>query len=153
MSKPILRRAVMDDVWRMVQIGTTMHEESSYRTYGFDPMKVAQTLTYNIKSDAGVSVVAEVDGEIVGGMIGYITQHYFGPDKVALDMALFILPEHRKGMLAVRILKAWIEEAKSLGANQISISNSTGVEIDKVKSLYEMVGFKQVGYVFHMGVE
>lgn len=136
----------------MCELGASMHAESSYNSYRFDPAKVKQTLEDIINSDIGIPIVAERDGVLIGGMVGLLVSHYFGPDKVAIDYALFIAQEERRGRLGLKILKAWIEEAKSLGADQISIANSTGVEIDKVKALYEFVGFKQVGYVFHMGV-
>lgn len=150
MSNLIIRRAKKEDILEMIELGAQMHAESLYQEYAFDKARVHQTLSILTDSDIGVSIVAEKDGVIVGGMIGMVTQHYFGPDKVASDYALFISPTERVGRLAIKIIRAWVEAAKEAGANHVTVSNSTGVNIEGVKDLYTFVGFEHVGYVFDM---
>lgn len=152
MSEIKIRKATLDDIEQMVELGTEMHLESEYVRYSFDPIKVAKTLTGVIEDKNGIAIVAERDGSILGGMIGYVTSHYFGNDLVASDLAVFVTSEERKGRLALKLIYSFIEQAKSLGANHISLANSTGVESDRIKALYERIGFKHVGYVFQMGV-
>jgi hypothetical protein len=36
---------------------------------------------------------------VIGGMAGMVTQSWFGNDMVANDLALFIHPDHRGGLM------------------------------------------------------
>lgn len=136
----------------MVELGAEMHQESSYKQYSFSRNKTANTLVNLIENRLGIPLVAVRDGVILGGIVGAVSQHYFGLDMVASDLALFITKEERKGRLALKLLNAFITEAIELGADQIALGNSTGVEAERVKAIYERMGFKHVGFVFHMGV-
>lgn len=151
MSEIRIRRASLEDIDQMVELGAEMHRESSYKQYSFDRRRTENTLVGIIEDRLGIPLVAEKDGVILGGIVGGVSQHYFGLDMVASELALFITKDERKGRLALKILLAFIDEAKELGADQIAIGNSTGVEIERVKAIYERMGFKHVGFVFHMG--
>ena len=145
-----IRNANPNDIERMVFLGREMHAESEYKQYDFDDEVTTRTLT-NIVGDsvAGIALVAESDGVIVGGIVGYVAPHYFGKCRVASDLALFVTKEERRGRLALRLINKFIERATELGADQISLGTTTGVESERVKQLYERMGFKHVGYVFH----
>lgn len=148
-----IRKARLQDVWQLVRLAQEMHEESDYSRFIFDPIKLSENLNQLVNAPWGVVVVAVKDDNIVGALVGEISGHYFGPGLVASDWGFFITPSERKGLLAVNLLKAWIKEAKRCGADTICIANSTGVEIEKVKSLYEYVGFNHKGYVLHMDLK
>jgi len=147
-----IRKATLEDIERMVELGAEMHLESSYRCYDFNPTKTANTLVSVIEDRRGIAIVAEKDGIIVGGFLGNVSSHYFGNDLVASDMALFVTKEERRGRLAIRLLTEFMDIADSLGAKHISIGTTTGVNADRVKALYEHFGLKHVGYHFHKGV-
>lgn len=153
MTNTIIRRAAIKDVPQLLALGKEMHEESSYKQYSLNLRKLDVTLTSCIRDEMAIPLVAERDGKLLGGIIGFISSHYFGDDLVASDMAFFLTKEERKGRLGLKLLMAFIEEAKRLGADQISIGNSTGVDIDRIKKLYESLGLTHVGYQFHMRVK
>ena len=146
----MLRDARHADVPRLIELGQAMHAESKYRCYDFDPLKLANTISELIELERGIAIVAEVQGQIVGGLIGYLAEHYFGNNLAAYNMALFIPAEHRNGMVGPRLITKYIEQARSKGASEIVISNTTGYEKERVGRLFQRLGFKHDGYVFSM---
>jgi GNAT superfamily N-acetyltransferase len=125
-----------------------MHAESKYRCYDFDPLKLANTISELIELDRGIAIVAELQGQIVGGLIGYLAEHYFGNDLAAYGLALFIHAEHRNGMVGPRLIKQYVEQARNKGASEIVFANTTGYEKERVGRLFERLGFNHDGYVF-----
>ena len=146
----MIRDARHADVLRMIELGQAMHAESKYRCYDFDRLKLANTISDLIVSDRGIAIVAEVDGGIVGALIGYLAEHYFGNNLAAYGLALFIDPEHRNGMVGPRLIKQYVEQAQVNGAAEIVFANTTGYEKERVGRLFERLGFNHDGYVFSM---
>ena len=61
-------------------------------------------------------LVAERDSEIIGFCIGYVAPHFFGNDLTSGDLAIYVVPEHRGGMMGARLVKAydaWCSEKAS----------------------------------------
>lgn len=136
----------------MAQLGAQMHAESQFARYNYDIEKVQRMLHYLIDKPDAITIVAVDDKDTVfGGFIGDINYHYFGNDKVASDVAIFVKQDKRGSLAAFKLIKEYVLQAKENGADQIIIANSTGVMPDKVKSLFEAIGFVQYGYVFAMG--
>ena len=127
-----------------------MHAESKYRCYNFDPLKLANTISELIEVKKGIALVAVVQGKIVGGLIGYLAEHYFGCDLAAYGLALFIDAEHRNGMVGPRLIKQYVAHARDKGASEIVFSNTTGYEMERVGRLFLRLGFSHDGYVFSL---
>ena len=127
-----------------------MHAESKYRCYNFDPLKLANTISELIEARKGIALVAVVQGKIVGGLIGYLAEHYFGNDLAAYGLALFIDADHRNGMVGPRLIKQYVEHAREKGASEIVFANTTRYEMERVGRLFLRLGFSHDGYVFSM---
>lgn len=145
-----LRRAQIADIPAMTDLGRAMHAESNFAPLDFDGDVFAATLRRLIESDQFV-LIAEKDGEIVGGMIGTVHQSWFGKDWIASDMGLFIAPASRGGMTAARLVRAFVLWAKAAGARQARPGVSTGAT--NAERLYEGMGFKRAGELFVMNLE
>ncbi len=143
----MIRKAKMTDIGQMVALGKEMHQESLYRKYEFDELKVVIMLGNMIKDPNAIVLVSEVAGAIEGGMVGFVTPAYFGPETQAFDMALFVSKDKRHGTTGLKLIKAFAEAAEQLGASQVVLGNSTGICKEGVMSLYERAGFHHVGYV------
>jgi GNAT superfamily N-acetyltransferase len=79
-----------------------------------------------------------------------LAEHYFGNDRAAYGMALFIAAEHRNGMVGPRLIKQYVEQARDKGASEIVFENTTGYEKERVGRLFLRLGFNHDGYVFSM---
>lgn len=148
-----IRKAEVKDVVEIVNLAYEMHQETQFKQYDFDPVKLAEYIHRLTSEDWGIALVAEHDDEIVGGFIGAVWPHFFGNSKQAVDFGLFVAPEFRGGLTGFRILKHYIKTAKEMGAEEIVIANSTGIDRDGVARLFEKVGFNHVGYVFTMNAK
>ncbi|MES2973270.1 MAG: GNAT family N-acetyltransferase [Pseudomonadota bacterium] len=148
-----IRSATLDDIPTMIAIGREMHEESVFSPYSFDIPTLTLLMSRLIKGDHGIALVEEVDGVVVGGFLGVVWPHFFGPDLQASDLALFIRPEYRGGSAGFRLIRAFITEAKARGAAQVVLANSTGIQPERVAGLFERVGLRQVGYVYSLNLK
>lgn len=148
----MIRPATHDDIDRLVILGEEMHVESRFARLPLDVDKVRALFAHLIESPDGLLIVAEKDGEVIGGFAGYVAEHYFARTKVASDFGLFISRQYRGGMTAARLLKAYATWAKERGAVMIQAGITTGVHVEESTRLYRAVGFSQVGTLFECGV-
>jgi GNAT superfamily N-acetyltransferase len=146
----MIRHAEHHDIAAMVAVGREMHATSIFSKFDFNEEKLALHIGMLIELDSGIALVSEVDGEIQGGFIGAVVPHFFGNDLQSFDYALFLTEHARTGATGLRLIKAYIAEARAKGANQIMLANSTGYQPERVARLFESMGFKRLGYVFEL---
>jgi len=146
----IIRPATEDDAAAILELAKLMHMESRFSKFNYDEEKVKALITNLIKNDYGILLVAEGD-KLLGGIMGVVAEHYFGYDKSASDLALFVPPENRNSRIAMRLIKEYIKQAKEKGAVDILISNTTGYKPETVGKLYKAMGFIQIGANYYWG--
>jgi GNAT superfamily N-acetyltransferase len=134
----------MDDVPVIVDLGRRMHEESSYRTMIYSPERVAETARLLIGH--GFAVVAENDGEVIGGMMGDVVTPWYTTERMGIDYALYIAPEHRNGLLAFKLVRRFEEWCERNDVRQIRPGVTTGSM--SAGKLYQALGYRQVGETF-----
>lgn len=143
-----LRLATYADLPAIVRLGRLMHQESTYAALDYDDDTVASTVADLIDKKQFVVVAEDTNGQVVGGMVGSVDPCWFGRDAIASDLALFIDPQHRGGMLVVRLVKAFVQWSRLAGAKQIRPGVTTGSE--QAVALYERMGFTRCGATFLM---
>lgn len=135
-----VRRGTLADIPRLVELGRAMHAESPrFSPYRFDPVRLEGSLRGLMDMPLALVLVAEHDGEIVGGMLAVAADHYACELRQAADLALFVDQDRRGGAAAVRLIKAFREWADEIGAVP-SICPSTGVEQDRTGRLLQALG-------------
>lgn len=144
----MIRTATYDDVPALLALGEAMHTESRYAALPWDAAKVSALIESLIESPDGLAMVAVRDGEIVGGFLGSIDEHYFSRARVACDYALFVRPDRRGGLLAIQLLEAYVGWAKVSGAALIQAGITTGVNVDAASRLFAVAGFAGIGPLF-----
>jgi GNAT superfamily N-acetyltransferase len=145
----MIRMATLDDIPRMVDLGAQMHAESpEFCGMQFDPGRLANTIAAVIgNTGGGFARVLERDGQVIGGLLAMATPHYFSPDLVACDLAMFIAPEHRGGLAAVRLLAAYRDWGRAIGAVKVQLGVMAGIESWMVEALCERLGARRAGVV------
>lgn len=145
----MIRPATLIDVPRLVELAEQMHGESRFASLAFDADKMAATLAA-LAGGAGCLLVAEHDGQIIGGFAGWCAEHFFSREKTAGDFGLFVQPDRRGGIAAARLLQAFVAWAREQGvADQwIQAGITTGVHIEATTRLYRSIGFAPIGTVF-----
>jgi GNAT superfamily N-acetyltransferase len=100
---------------------------------------------------SGCVFVAERDGEVIGGIAGYLEQTWYGTNFVATELAHFIKPEHRGSAVPMRLVNTFIKWGKSRGAAEIHIGIISGVQQERTEQLYERLGGIRIGSLFKFG--
>lgn len=147
-----IRPAVFADLDTLVALGRRMHAESPrFSLLGFDESKVYLMLLNAISDERYLLIVAADDEHgVIGGFAGFMAPHWFSQDQVASDIGLFVDPGRRGGIVAARLLKAYIAWAQARGAKQINAGISTGVVVEQTAQMYRLLGLKQFGYLFEV---
>lgn len=145
-----MRLAIHDDVDEIVALGAKMHAESPrFSKFPYNEAKLATLAHHLIGWKDGLILVCEDElHTIVGMYVGVVSDHYFSDARYATDLLLYVDPKHRGGLCAVRMIRAFAEWAKGRGALEIAPGCSTEVEPQKVRKLYEALGFRTAGYLF-----
>lgn len=148
----MIRPATQADIGTLLQLAEAMHVESKWRVMNFDLDKTAALFTHLINSPTGCVLVAEREGEVIGGMAGWCDEHFFSRDKFAGEFGVFVQPGRRGGMAAARLLRAFRAWAIDAGAAMIEVGITTGVHVERSAQLYEALGFQRTGVVFEAEV-
>lgn len=143
-----LRMATPDDLRALAVLGREMHSTTSFAPMDYDPERVKETATDLMNKSQFVVVAEDTNGEVIGGMLGMVTQSWFGNDMVANDLALFVTGDARGGMAAIKMMKAFVQWAKLAGAKQIRPGVTTGHV--RAEKLFEKLGFARCGASFVM---
>ena len=143
-----LRMATVADLPAICVLGRAMHQESTFAPMDYDIDCVKETIADLMEKSQLVLVAEDTNGEVIGGILGKVTQTWFGKDMVANELGLFIHPDHRGGMLAVKLIKTFVTWARMAGAKQIRPGVISGCEVAEL--LYERLGFRRCGATFVM---
>lgn len=137
-----LRHPNPGDMGQLVTLAGLMHRESWFRDFDFDPAAVEAFITRAMEADFMLALVLEAAG---GGIAGFFcaaeATHFFGRDRYACDVAVYVHPDHRGGPGFVRMMKAYEAWCRIRGVREIHIGLSTGIELEKTARLYEKLGY------------
>lgn len=140
----MIRPAKHSDVPRLIELGILLHATSSYRNLNFSHDKAANFL-HSLINGVGVVFVAEIDGVVVGGIAGALTDQWFSDDLIAYDYSLFIDPAKRHGITARRLILAFESWATIKGAKQLHMGIGTGINVEGTVRLYQSCGLNHFG--------
>lgn len=134
-------------------LGQRMFAESRFSRLGFDH-GLAEGYAQRILSDpVYISYGSFIGGELVGMVVGICGATLpFSASIVAHEHLLFVAPEHRTPWLAAKLIQAFVTESKRRGARDITFSNGTGYEPDRVGKLFEVCGLARVGGLYVLEV-
>lgn len=142
----IKTKVTPEDAQKIVEIGYEFMKEGRFRDHQYDPEGVWRVLEATIRFPNRFFVA--YDDEFRGLALMGISQHYFSTYKWATDFAFFVLPEHRGGTLAVRLLREAERWAKENGASEITILHNTGINTDKSGRFFNGFGYETKGHIF-----
>src|SRR5690349_5532293 len=102
-----VRRAIPADLETIVQMGRALHKESPrYRGMIFDAEKVRELVAGLIQSPTAAVFIVEAEGEPTGLAAIVAAERWFGPNRYATDLAVYVKPEHRGNGAFVRLVQA-----------------------------------------------
>lgn len=140
----MIRPMTAQDIPALLVLGAAMHGESRYAKLDFDSEKLrllGETMLGN--PDSWLALVAERDGDIIGFCCGYVAPHFFGNDLTSGDLAIYVSPDHRGGMIGARLVKAYDAWCSKKGVKQPLLGVSAGITPDRTGQLYERLGYTE----------
>ena len=143
-----LRLATVNDLPDIVVLRRQLHEDTTFASMDFDMEIITETITDLMNKNQFVVVAEDINGTVIGGMAGSVTQSWFGKDLIANDLSLFVRQDHRGGFIAYRLIQHFVRWARLAGAKQIRPGVITGNE--NAEALYERLGFKRCGSTYFM---
>ena len=132
---------------QVLELARQMHEESAAHSgMALDRRKLAERLGAAAESSTAYVMLAVRDGTVLGGFLGTITGTFFSDELAAKDLAWFVSKERRGSVAAVTLVRDFERWARAMGAKRIFLGQSTGVDIEKTRALYEHLGYRTVGF-------
>lgn len=147
----MIRPATHDDIEGLIELGRAMAAESpQFSRMPYSPSKVRAMLASLIDSPRGFVRVAVDGDQIAGGMIGACAEHWACDGLAAFDLALYVQATRRGGIHAARLLRAFSDWSREIGAHIVTAGISTGTNPEQADRLYHGLGFKRLGSVFDL---
>ena len=144
-----IRAPTHKDIENILDLGEEMYAESAYAFLPYDRDKVRGLIVDYIEdSVTRCGLVAEVDGVIVGMIGGCLVDYYFCNETLVSDEVLFVRPDRRGGVTAMRLIRGLQEWARGRGARELCLGISTNVGVEATGKLYERLGFTRVGGIY-----
>lgn len=142
-----IRYAKMEDKERFVELGEQMYQESIFNDMNWNPEKVGKLIDYSLQEDP-FFFVAVVEDEIgIHGFMGACCYpSFFGDDKQAADLALYITPEKRGLKHAIGLIKLYEEWATAQNAVACTLGNSAGIVDKSYMKLLMKLGYEEAGF-------
>tara|TARA_R110000851_G_scaffold81420_2_gene178937 strand:+ start:149 stop:607 length:459 start_codon:yes stop_codon:yes gene_type:complete len=145
----MIRSMVASDIPVMIALGAEMHRESRYASLDFDTSRLWQLGEQILAApDSYLAVVYEKDDEIVGFCVGYVAPHFFGNDLTSGDFAIYVLPEHRKGMVGVKLIKTYDDWCVKKGVKEPMLGVSAGITPERIGKLYKRMGYTETYMIY-----
>ena len=135
----------IDEVLALARVNVA---ESRFGWLPFDEEKVRGNLARMVEAPQGYNcalIARNSAGKLVGYLGGSIEEYFFCRERVALSAFLFVDPEERGGLGAVKLILAFRAWAKNRGAVEISIGVAGGVTIERTGRFLQRLGLRLAG--------
>ena len=144
----IIRAITKEDVHSCIALGQDMHNESAYSAISFDSNSLVG-VAYNVLNDPNwFGAVAVKEDQVIGMMIGFISEYWFSNEKFASDLCVYIVPEYRGSSAALRLMNLYTKWAVSKPIREIRIGETTRVNPEATAKFYKKLGFVEGGTLF-----
>jgi len=139
------------DLESIYYLGKEMHEESEFSSLDWNPEKVRDWIYRNIH-DANRLVLCAYDADkLCGVFIAGISDFYFGDSTVSSDYIWYVDKNYRGTRVGIRLLKLYVEWAKSQEVDRIQVGVSSGMTVDRTGELLIRMGFEKIGGIYKVG--
>jgi GNAT superfamily N-acetyltransferase len=129
----------------LVELGNLYYQESPYATsHTFDYNTLLEGLRRAMIVASHNIVVAEWDGEVVGGSYAYIAPYVWCPETRVNVELIYVKPEYRGRGLAEDMLEHQTSWARQAGATEIT-AGDIGLNPDVTDLWLESQGFTDTG--------
>lgn len=138
------------EIARIIDLAEAFHEQSDFKNLTFSRQKISDLLI-TLSAHHGRATyakVAEIDGEVVGGMFTVLVAPHYSEDEVIQDYGVYVDMTKRSSRIGFALVEDMLKWAASSRAKEIWLGETAGIETEAVRRLYEHFGFKQQGTLY-----
>ncbi|TAM46399.1 MAG: N-acetyltransferase [Gammaproteobacteria bacterium] len=143
-----IRFARLEDIPPLVELGHTYLAEGRLKTLGYDPDKLATNLKGLIEDKSGTRcffVADDKNQKPYAALLGHIDSYFFSDAPIAQLIFFWVHPDHRGGRAAIKLMTAFKKWAENRKVQEISISVTSAIRIDKADTFFKKLGFQLTG--------
>lgn len=138
----VIRSIQAGDELQLIDLGHEMWSESEM--FMKHPISIGKLM--NISKNLFTSpyiegFVYQNDKGIQGMWIGRLDALWYSDDLFVSDIAFYVSKKYRGTSAAIRLLTAASSWAKSMGATEISVGLSSGIDTEKTVCFFKKMGF------------
>lgn len=140
-SNVLVRDATEEDTLDLIVLIKEFHKSDTVIPVKFDSKHVMKMVEYFVDSEETLSIVLEVDGEIVGCLGASVGPSFLSEDLIANEALWTISKEYRESGYGNNLWEAYEDWARSKGAIMMNGSRLSNNEY--TGSILESKGFVQ----------
>lgn len=138
----MIRQARVADWPAFYELGQRLLSRTPYSKFPVDRQSAMHAYGQCISSALGFAMVAESDGKLTGVLLGVADRLWWSNKRYASDL-IFYSEDGRSGLALMRAFIKWAESVP--GVVDITMAQSSGINIEKTAALYRRCGFQRVG--------
>jgi GNAT superfamily N-acetyltransferase len=143
-----IRFAVPEDKDELIALALENQAEIAHGNISVNPQRVDEALNGLFLLNQGshiLMVVETLEGKLAGGLMGCVERYYYSDELQAQLIQWFLRPAYRGTSIAPRLVKAFVEWAKSRGASEVFMGISSGVHVNQTDRMMRKLGFTHLG--------
>ncbi|MEI8324707.1 MAG: GNAT family N-acetyltransferase [Betaproteobacteria bacterium] len=152
----MVRPVRIADLDAVVELARNSFEESRFQGLPFDETRVRQKVARMVnepRSDHYFCGAFTHGGKIAGYMVGAVEQYFFCEHTVATSVFLFVDPQERGGLAALKLILAFRSWAKNRQASEMYIGVASGVLVQRTGRFLQRLGLKFTGGNYSMWLD
>lgn len=147
----MIREATTADIDAVLKLGIECHAHSVSRRVPVDQVQSRRTIAQFIQSPARFSMVKEVNGEVLGVLLGGLEPIWFNAAfKEGSDLLFYVRQDPRSVGAGRLLLKRFMQWGLARNAARFVMAVSVGgIGARRTGKLYEKEGFIQIGGLYY----
>jgi|TARA_R110002020_G_scaffold48763_7_gene139005 GNAT superfamily N-acetyltransferase len=140
-----VREANFLDISPIISLLVGMHKETEIELDRIHPAKLAEAVTRTINN--GVVFVAIENKRIIGSIGGFESSDWWSDNRYLGDLWFYVHPKERKSKAAVKLLKRFLNFAKS-NKLKAKVGHIYSGDLERKDKFYESLGLVKAGTVY-----
>ena len=144
MIQKYVRLATREDLPVVLKYAKNFHKASPYRSMRFDSEKSKKFFESTLgASQTSVMLIALKSSEPIGFLTAMAAEPVFSSEKISMELAWWVEPEHRRTRSSYLLFKAYEDWALRVGCSYVQGAYLPGVSTD-LDDFYRSQGYTEV---------
>ena len=149
-----VRRATLDDLERLVDIGEIFQKESPlHGLQEFNREKTKEFAKHMITGKNHCAFMAETGDRIHGFIAGGLRSMYYSNDKYLSEYVYYVTQDSRGSYAAKGLLDSFYQWGRENNAKAVEIGISTAIDPERADKFMRNMGFNYMGANFYKEIK